>query len=160
MAGWHHWLDGRESEWTLGVGDGQGGLACCDSWGCKKSDTTERLTWTELTFNTIDRKSQHSGHFYIIKTSVIYLLTPFIHSLIPQTSPICSRCPGALRTFFELSAQAWWSNSILSPQTSFNVIFRVFCLFFHFQLSWDCPLLIEIYLVLWYLWYKWSLFST
>ena len=33
MAGWHHWLDGRESEWTLGVGDGQGGLACCDSWG-------------------------------------------------------------------------------------------------------------------------------
>ena len=33
MAGWHHWLDGRESGWTLGVGDGQGGLACCDSWG-------------------------------------------------------------------------------------------------------------------------------
>ena len=48
MAGWHHWLDGRESEWTLGVGDGQGGLACCDSWGCKESDTTERLNWTEL----------------------------------------------------------------------------------------------------------------
>ena len=33
MAGWHHWLNGRESEWTPGVGDGQGGLACCDSWG-------------------------------------------------------------------------------------------------------------------------------
>ena len=48
MAGWHHWLDGRESEWTLGVGDGQGGLACCDSWGHKESDTTERLNWTEL----------------------------------------------------------------------------------------------------------------
>ena len=48
MAGWHHWLDGRESEWTLGVGDGQGGLACCDSWGCKESDTNERLNWTEL----------------------------------------------------------------------------------------------------------------
>ena len=45
---WHHWLDGRESEWTLGVGDGQGGLACCDSWGRKESDTTERLNWTEL----------------------------------------------------------------------------------------------------------------
>jgi len=41
MAGWHHWLNGRESEWTLGVGDGQGGLACCDSWGRKESDTTE-----------------------------------------------------------------------------------------------------------------------
>ena len=48
MAGWHHRLDGRESEWTPGVGDGQGGLACCDSWGCKESDTTERLNWTEL----------------------------------------------------------------------------------------------------------------
>ena len=48
MAGWHHRLDGHESEWTPGVGDGQGGLACCDSWGCKESDTTERLNWTEL----------------------------------------------------------------------------------------------------------------
>ena len=47
MAGWHHWLDGRESGWTLGVGDGQGGLACCDSWGRKESDTTERLNWTD-----------------------------------------------------------------------------------------------------------------
>ena len=46
MAGWHHWLDGQESEWTPGVGDGQGGLACCDSWGRKESDTTEQLNWT------------------------------------------------------------------------------------------------------------------
>ena len=48
MAGWHHWLDGRESEWTPGVGDGQGGLACCNSWGRKESDRIERLNWTEL----------------------------------------------------------------------------------------------------------------
>ena len=48
MAGWHHWLNGREFEWTPGVGDGQGGLACCDSWGHKELDTTERLNWTEL----------------------------------------------------------------------------------------------------------------
>ena len=48
MAGWHHWLDGRESEWTPGVGDGQGGVACGDSWGRKESDRTERLNWTEL----------------------------------------------------------------------------------------------------------------
>ena len=47
MAGWHHWLDGREFEWTPGVGDGQGGLACCNSWGRKELDTTERLNWTE-----------------------------------------------------------------------------------------------------------------
>ena len=48
MAGWHHWLDGHESEWTPGIGDGQGGLVCCNSWGRKESDTTERLDWTEL----------------------------------------------------------------------------------------------------------------
>ena len=47
MAGWHHRLDGCEFEWTPGVGDGQGGLACCSSWGRKESDTTERLNWTE-----------------------------------------------------------------------------------------------------------------
>ena len=48
MAGWHYCLDRREFEWTPGIGDGQGGLGCCDSWGCKESDTTERLNWTEL----------------------------------------------------------------------------------------------------------------
>ena len=48
MAGWHHQLDGHEFEWTPGVGDGQGGLACCNSWGCKESYMTERLNWTEL----------------------------------------------------------------------------------------------------------------
>ena len=48
MVRWHHWLDGREFEWTPGVGDGQGSLACCNSWGHKESDTPERLNWTEL----------------------------------------------------------------------------------------------------------------
>jgi len=48
MAGWHHRLDGRESGWTPGVGDGQEGVACCDSWGGKESDTTEWPNWIEL----------------------------------------------------------------------------------------------------------------
>ena len=43
MAGWHHQFDGHEYGLTLGVGDGQGGLACCDSWGHKESDTSEGL---------------------------------------------------------------------------------------------------------------------
>ena len=47
MARWHHRLDEHEFEWTPGV-DGQGGLECCNSWGHKESDTTERLNWTEL----------------------------------------------------------------------------------------------------------------
>ena len=40
-------LDGHGFGWTMGVGDGQGGLVCCGSWGRKESDTTERLNWTE-----------------------------------------------------------------------------------------------------------------
>ena len=47
MFGWHHWLIGHGFGWTLGVGDGQGGLACCCSWGHKESDMTEWLNWTE-----------------------------------------------------------------------------------------------------------------
>ena len=43
MAGWHHRLDGRESERTPGVGDGQGGLVCCGPWGRKQLDMTELL---------------------------------------------------------------------------------------------------------------------
>ena len=46
MAGWHHWLDGHEFEYTLGVGDAQGGLVCCDSRDRRESDTTEWLNWT------------------------------------------------------------------------------------------------------------------
>ena len=47
MFVWHYWLNGHGFGWTPGVGDGQGGLACCDSWGRKESDTTEGLNWTE-----------------------------------------------------------------------------------------------------------------
>ena len=52
MVGWHHQLNGPEFEQTPGVGDGQGSLACCISWGRKESDTTKPLNWTELTIGT------------------------------------------------------------------------------------------------------------
>ena len=70
MAGWHHRLDGRESEWTLGVGDGQRGLARCSSWGRKGSDTTEWLNWTEspCTF----KESINSPRFFA-KSCTLYL---------------------------------------------------------------------------------------
>ena len=48
MVGWHHQLNGHEFEQASGVGDGQGGLACCNSWGSKESDITELLHWTDL----------------------------------------------------------------------------------------------------------------
>ena len=64
MVAWHHWLNGHESEKAQGAGDGQGGLACCSSWGRKESDTTERLNWTELKANSVlPRKcTGHSKH--------------------------------------------------------------------------------------------------
>ena len=54
MAGWHHRLNGRQFEWSPGVGDGQGGLACWKSWGCKESDMTEWLNWTVFPLKKTD----------------------------------------------------------------------------------------------------------
>ena len=78
IAGWHHWLDGRDSEWTLGVGDGQGGLAWCDSWGHIESDTTEQLNWTEMnrpfyliSSDEVGRKNLQLG--YILRLQLIRL---------------------------------------------------------------------------------------
>ena len=51
MVGWHHRLNGHGFGWTPGVGDGQGGLVWCGSWGRKESDMTEQLNWTETKNN-------------------------------------------------------------------------------------------------------------
>ena len=63
MAGWHHRLDGHGFGWTPGAGDGQGGLACCGSWGHKESDTTERLNWTDL------NQAQSASHRILLKVT-------------------------------------------------------------------------------------------
>ena len=64
MVGWHHWLDGHGFGWTLGVGDGQGGLVCCSSWDRKESDMTKRLNWTELNFHGRFPKRNQSWIFF------------------------------------------------------------------------------------------------
>ena len=53
MAGWHHWFNRCEFEWTPGIGDGQEGLACCNSRGHKELGTTEWLNWTELNWTSL-----------------------------------------------------------------------------------------------------------
>ena len=58
MAGWYHQLDGHKFEQALGVGDGQGVLACLNPWGCKESDMTEWLNWTESPSETRNHRSQ------------------------------------------------------------------------------------------------------
>ena len=77
MPGWHHWLDGRESQRTRGVGDGQGGLVCCDSWGHKESDTTERrISDLSLIYKKTDFKRLVLSYqnIYVYNTSVIFTL--------------------------------------------------------------------------------------
>ena len=68
MAGWHHRLDGHEFEWTAGVGDGQGSLACYDSWGPKESDTTERLNWTETKEGPVKNRVDKDSYEQIKET--------------------------------------------------------------------------------------------
>ena len=68
MVGWHHWLSRHEFGWTLGVGDGQRGLACCSSWGCKESDMIEQLNWTELVFH------RSFGNLYFVPLEQGFLL--------------------------------------------------------------------------------------
>ena len=78
-VGWHHQLNGRGSGWTPGVGDGQGGLACCGSWGQKESDTTEWLNWTELNCNRWQFFLTH--HFFTTSSYSFFLLSAFTCSL-------------------------------------------------------------------------------
>ena len=80
MAGWHRWLDGREPEWTPGVGDGQGGLVCCDSWVSKSR--TWLSDWTEP--NDIWWTSFHMliYHLYTFFDEMsVYVLCPFLNSV-------------------------------------------------------------------------------
>ena len=97
MAGWHHRLDGHEFEWTLGVCDGQAGLACCDSWGRKESDTTERLNWraqeysiSNMTYWIMGRHNQSNLPLCNFKLSIglehMPICIPF-HWLVVGTSP-------------------------------------------------------------------------
>ena len=74
MAGWHHRLNGREFEWSRGIGDGQGGLACCDSWGRKELDTTEQLNWTQLNLTDVE-KEQASAFFPCVCNSSIFSIS-------------------------------------------------------------------------------------
>ena len=71
MVGWLHRLNGHGFGWTPGVGDGQGGLACCSSWGHKKSDTTEWLNWTERIWEVLKVKSCFTSN----------LIVQWVHSL-------------------------------------------------------------------------------
>ena len=100
MAGWHHWLNGRESEWTLGVGDGQGGLACCDSWGRKESDTTERLISSDVS-DTEDSIVKQAVRMLCVSLwhQELCILFEMASTFVQQWAPSRQRCWVSLATF-------------------------------------------------------------
>ena len=122
MAGCHHWLNGYGFRWTLGVGDGQGGLAWCDSWVCKESDMTERLNWTERVSPSSTAKSI---------TNLISLLTIWWYSSVDGLLCCCKRVFAMTSVFldktvlafallhFVLQVQTCWDKFALLPEFAF-----------------------------------------
>ena len=106
MVGWHHRLSGHGFGWTPGVGDGQGGLACCDSWGRKESDMTERLNWTEclclLIYCLGCFSSKEQVYFNLM--SVVTICSDFG----AQENKVC-HCFHCFPTYL------WWSDPALWP---------------------------------------------
>ena len=83
MAGWNYWLAGHEFEQALGVGNGQGSLACCSPWGSKESDTTEWLNWTEL--NQSKRgSSPYSSLDSFIRGMVFSVYKRLVHKILQK----------------------------------------------------------------------------
>ena len=102
MAGWHHGLDGRESEWTPGDGDGQGGLACCDSWGCKELDTTEQLNWTELNWTEqLDQFCRKQEKWVEVTYMFLFISLKDIPDLCPKGADlVCETFNSLLSSYF------------------------------------------------------------
>ena len=103
MVGCHYWLNGREFEQTLGGREGQGSLACCSSWGCKESDTTEWLNNIDKVFVKRETSLGESYTNVCFSFSVNSLLLHnffFPKSLVlhPQIIPTEAKCSGTLET--------------------------------------------------------------
>ena len=111
MTGWHHRLNGREFEWTPGVGDGQGGLVCCSPWGHKESDTAERLNWTfiyrshsSLYYYTVSPVPSIGGGLRVEQSyglSSLHAENLFPHETV---SPMWA---GAIAIWISLCSQCW-----------------------------------------------------
>ena len=122
MAGWHHWLDGCESEWTPGVCDGQGCLACCDSWGCKESDTTEWLIWSDhilldfICLYIVEGFSVyiHKTHWFVVSFILFDIFIGFCYHVIlvsgvPSPSIFGQLCEKLLLIFF---FSVWYNSKV------------------------------------------------
>ena len=125
MAGWHHWLNGCEFGWTPGDGDGQGVLACCDSWGLKESDMTEQLNWTELNWCIMP------FHSLFLEDAVFFFATTFSVLKVPLGIHIYLYffCTDDLDIFVEIHLAVYRRGSI-SGLCSVSLIYMAGFLFF------------------------------
>ena len=118
MAGRHHRLNEHGFGWTPGVGDGQGCLVCCSSWGCKESDTTEWLNWTENSISYIP-----DGH-----TDTWTLLHPFDDRKyqLSRYCPVVTDLSIHLLTHWNLWSLSTWDFSILENNAKLKDLFTVY----------------------------------
>ena len=123
MVEWHHWLNGCGFGWTPGVGDGQGGLVCCNPWGHKESDTTEwQLNWNRwilwyvnLHFNkAVSKKTKQNKTIFLWSSksstmwahlSPLFFLLTLYQALWPPSCPIDS--PNTLLAQATAMAHGW-----------------------------------------------------
>ena len=118
MARWHHRLNGREFEWTPGVGDGQGGLARCDSSDHKELDTTERLNWNELNW------TERLSIFFLKSPLIFFLLKNYplinetnIHTEIALKNSVVQIIHSGPNLYLWVEAAALISCTTLRPPT-------------------------------------------
>ena len=150
MAGWHHWLNGHGFGWCPGVGDRQGGLECCDSWGHKESDMTKWLNWTEWQVMLRIFPYTYWPFVYLFEElciqilctcligTFVFILLNFKTSLyILDIDPLSSEWFASIFfPFYELSLHfvdcTLWSNKVFNFG-EIQFIFFICCLFF-----WSC----------------------
>ena len=109
MVGWHHQLNGHKCEYTLGVGDGQGGLACCCPWGHKESDPTERLNWTEELDNSsicIFCGSNCLSIFFLLILDLLLFVSWHGREIFVTCQTLCMKINRD-----NLWLSLWWMNS-------------------------------------------------
>ena len=139
MVGWHHWLNGHGFGWTLRVGDGQGGLACCSLWGRKELDTTQRLKWTELKhllisgFNPLCWNSKRIKEGSESVSSSVMSNSLQSHGLQHPRPPCPLPTPGVYSNSCPLSQ--WCHPTISCPVISFSSCLQSFPASGSFQMS-------------------------
>ena len=137
MAGWHHRLDGHEFGWTLGVGDGQGGLACCDSWVAKSwtwlSDWTE-LNWSFLVVKNLPANAGDLRDVGFVSGSEDLLeKETATHSRILAWRIPCIEEPGRLQSIGLHKVGHYWSN--LARCTHKTILVNLFWIFYYTSLT-------------------------